>query len=77
MNLRQQKGFTLVEMLVALMISAIFFSIFVGVVLATFETLRSGDERTVAQQNARIGLNYIANDIPGDFPSRSTRSIRL
>jgi prepilin-type N-terminal cleavage/methylation domain-containing protein len=63
MNLRQQKGFTLVEMLVALMISAIFFSIFVGVVLATFETLRSGDERTVAQQNARIGLNYIANDI--------------
>jgi len=53
----------LIEMLVALMIAGIFFSIFVGVVLATFETLRSGDERTVAQQNARVALNYIANDI--------------
>lgn len=63
MKLRQQKGFTLVEMLVALMIAGIFFSIFVGVVLATFETLKSGDERTVAQQNARVALNYIANDI--------------
>jgi prepilin-type N-terminal cleavage/methylation domain-containing protein len=59
----EQHGFTLVEMLVALMIAAIFFSILTGVVLATFETLRSGDERTVAQENARVGLNYIANDI--------------
>jgi type II secretory pathway pseudopilin PulG len=53
----------MVEMLVALMIAAIFFSVFLGVILATFETLRSGDERTVAQQNARVALNYIANDI--------------
>jgi len=53
----------LIEMLVALLIASIFFSIFVGVVMATFETLRSGDERTVAQQNARVALNYIANDI--------------
>ncbi len=63
MTLSKQKGFTLIEMLVALLIASIFFSIFVGVVLATFETLRSGDERTVAQQNARIALNYIADDI--------------
>jgi Mg2+/citrate symporter len=53
----------LVEMLVALMIAAIFFSVLTGVILATFETLRTGDERTVAQENARVGLNYIANDI--------------
>jgi prepilin-type N-terminal cleavage/methylation domain-containing protein len=59
----RQHGFTLVEMLVALMIAAIFFSILTGVILATFETLRSGDERTVAQENARVALNYIANDI--------------
>jgi len=63
MKLRNQRGFTLMEMLVALLIAGIFFSIFVGVILATFETLRSGDERTVAQQNARVGLNFIANDI--------------
>jgi len=63
MKLRNQRGFTLIEMLVALLIAGIFFSIFVGVVLATFETLRSGDERTVAQQNARVGINFIANDI--------------
>lgn len=63
MKLKEQRGFTLVEMLVALLIAGIFFSVFVGVVLATFETLRTGDERTVAQQNARVGLNYIVNDI--------------
>lgn len=63
MILSKQKGFTLVEMLIALMIAGIFFSVFVGVVLATFETLRSGDERTVAQQNARVAINYITNDI--------------
>jgi len=63
MRFRNQKGFTMIEMLVALLIAGIFFTIFASVVLATFETLRSGDERTVAQQNARVGLNYIANDI--------------
>ncbi len=63
MKLRNQQGFTLVEMMVALLIAGIFFTIFVGVVMATFETLQSGDERTVAQQNARVALNYIANDI--------------
>lgn len=59
----RQRGFTLIEMLVALMIAGIFFSVFVGVIMATFETLRSGDERTVAQQNARTAINYMANDI--------------
>ena len=63
MKFKEQRGFTLVEMLVALLIAGIFFSVFVGVVLATFETLRSGDERTVAQQNARVGLNFIVDDI--------------
>jgi len=63
MRADKQRGFTLIEMLVALFIAGIFFSIFAGVVLATFQTLQSGDERTVAQQNARVSLNYIANDI--------------
>ena len=63
MRAGKQYGFTLIEMLVALLIASIFFSVFIGVVLATFETLRTGDERTTAQQNARVAINYIANDI--------------
>ena len=59
----KEHGFTLVEMLVALLIASIFFSILTVVIRETFETLRSGDERTVAQENARVALNYIANDI--------------
>ncbi|HEX9746665.1 MAG TPA: prepilin-type N-terminal cleavage/methylation domain-containing protein [bacterium] len=60
---RSQRGLTLVEMLVALLIAGIFFSVFVGIVLATFQTLRTGDERTVAQQNARVAINFLSNDI--------------
>jgi prepilin-type N-terminal cleavage/methylation domain-containing protein len=63
MRARKERGFTLIEMLVALFIAGIFFSILAGIILATFQTLQSGDERTVAQQNARVSLNYIANDI--------------
>jgi prepilin-type N-terminal cleavage/methylation domain-containing protein len=57
------RGFTIVEMLVAMAIAGIFLSIFIGVVMATFQTLRTGDERTSAQQNARIAMRFIVRDI--------------
>jgi len=50
-------------MMVAMGIAAIFLSIFIGVVMATFQTLRTGDERTNAQQNARVAMRFIVQDI--------------
>ncbi len=62
-RIKSSSGFTIIEMLVAMAIAGIFFGIFVGVVVATFQTLRTGDERTVAQQNARVAMRFIVQDI--------------
>ena len=60
---RSEAGFTLVEMLVAMTIASIFFVSFTAVVVATIQTMKTGDQRTVAQQNARIAANYLADEI--------------
>lgn len=62
-RIKSSSGFTIIEMLVAMAIAGIFFGIFVGVVMATFQTLRTGDERSVAQQNARVAMRFIVQDI--------------
>lgn len=56
-------GYTIVELLVALAIAAIFFTSFLAVVATTLETLRTGDERTVAQQNARIAMSTLMAEL--------------
>jgi len=56
-------GFTLIEMLVAMTIAGIFFAAFTAVVVATMQTMRTGDQRTVAQQNARIAINFLGDEI--------------
>lgn len=56
-------GFTLVEMLVAMMIAIIFFASFTAVIMATMQTLKTGDQRVVAQQNARIAISFLADEI--------------
>jgi prepilin-type N-terminal cleavage/methylation domain-containing protein len=58
-----ESGFTLIEMLVAMVIAVIFFASFTAVVMATMETLKTGDQRTVAQQNARTAINFMADEI--------------
>jgi len=60
---RSPRGFTIIEMMVAMAIAAIFLTIFIGVVVATFQTLRTGDERTAAQQNARVAMRFIVRDV--------------
>lgn len=62
-TVRAHGGYTIIELLVALAISAIFFTSFLAVVATTLETLRTGDERTVAQQNARIALSTLMAEI--------------
>ncbi|HYE79716.1 MAG TPA: prepilin-type N-terminal cleavage/methylation domain-containing protein, partial [bacterium] len=57
------RGFTIVELLVAMAIAAIFFTSFFTVVATTLETLRTGDERTVAQQNARFALQTLVAEL--------------
>ena len=58
-----EAGFTLVEMLVAMTIASVFFASFTAVVIATVQTLKTGDQRTVAQQNARIAANFLSDEI--------------
>jgi prepilin-type N-terminal cleavage/methylation domain-containing protein len=62
-KIKSAGGFTMVEMLVAMAIAGIFLTVFIGVVVATFQTLRTGDERTAAQQNARVALRFIVRDL--------------
>ena len=59
----KEAGFTLIEMLVAMTIAGIFFTAFTAVVVATIRTMRTGDQRTVAQQNSRIAVNFLADEI--------------
>lgn len=58
-----ESGFTLIEMLVAMTIASVFFASFTAVVIATVQTLKTGDQRTVAQQNSRIAVNFMADEI--------------
>ena len=60
---RCEAGFTIIEMLVAMTIAAMFFASFMAVVVATMQTMRTGDQRTVAQQNSRIAINFMADEI--------------
>lgn len=57
------RGYTIIELLVAMAIAAIFFTSFLAVVATTLETLRTGDERTVAQQNARIAMSTLMAEL--------------
>ncbi len=77
-----EAGFTLIEMLVAMTIASIFFVSFTAVVVATIQTMKIGDQRTVAQQNARIAINFLADEIkqmselepPSYYEYRDTRT---
>jgi len=60
---RSEAGFTLIEMMVAMTIASVFFVSFTAVVVATIQTMKTGDQRTVAQQNGRIAINFLADDI--------------
>ncbi|MEO7993203.1 MAG: prepilin-type N-terminal cleavage/methylation domain-containing protein, partial [bacterium] len=60
---RRAPGYTIIELLVALAIAAIFFTSFFAVVAATLQTLKTGDERTVAQQNARVAMSTLMNEL--------------
>ncbi len=62
-KIKSAGGFTMVEMLVAMAIAGIFLTVFIGVVVATFQTLRTGDERTAAQQNARVAMRFVVRDL--------------
>jgi len=56
---RSARAYTLAELLVALGILAIFLTLFLSVVSASFRTVRTVQSRTDAQQKARIAMNYI------------------
>jgi prepilin-type N-terminal cleavage/methylation domain-containing protein len=58
-----ESGFTLIEMLVAMTIASVFFASFTAVVIATVQTMKTGDQRTVAQQNSRIAVNFMADEV--------------
>lgn len=75
---QSRRGYTIIELLVALSIAAIFFTSFFAVVATTLETLRTGDERTVAQQNARIALSSMATELRNmvELEPRSTYEAR-
>lgn len=56
---RTVRGYTLIELLVVLGILAIFLTLFLAVVSASFRTVNAVQSRSDAQQKARIALNYI------------------
>jgi hypothetical protein len=50
-------------MMVTVMIATIFFGVFATVIYTTFNTLRTGDERVLAQQNARTAIDWMSREI--------------
>jgi hypothetical protein len=50
-------------MMVTVLIATIFFGVFATVIYTTFNTLRTGDERVLAQQNARTAVDWLAREI--------------
>jgi prepilin-type N-terminal cleavage/methylation domain-containing protein len=60
---RTVHGYTLAELLVALGILAIFMTLFLAVVSASFRTVQNVQTRSDAQQKARVALNYIRDRI--------------
>jgi prepilin-type N-terminal cleavage/methylation domain-containing protein len=59
----RRSGFTLIEVLVVLLISAIVFAVLISVMGSSFEILRAGESKARLQANARTLMDYIVNDI--------------
>jgi prepilin-type N-terminal cleavage/methylation domain-containing protein len=60
---RTRRGFTLIEVLVVLVIAAIVMSVLISVMGSSFEILRAGENKAKLNANARLLIDYIANDL--------------
>jgi prepilin-type N-terminal cleavage/methylation domain-containing protein len=58
-----RRGFTLIEVLVVLVIAAIVMSVLISVMGSSFEILRAGENKAKLNANARLLIDYIANDL--------------
>ncbi|MCC7477460.1 prepilin-type N-terminal cleavage/methylation domain-containing protein [bacterium] len=58
-----RRGFTLVEVLVVVLIAGIVLVVLAQVLGASFEILRTGEQRAQLNSNARVVLEYLADDI--------------
>jgi len=58
-----RRGFTLIEVLVVLVIAAIVMSVLISVMGSSFEILRAGENKAKLNANARLLIDYLANDI--------------
>lgn len=62
-NQKKDKGFTLVELLVAMAILAMMMTSMFSMLSGSMAAWQSGNKRIEAAQNARVGLNLIASDL--------------
>lgn len=60
---RTRRGFTLIEVLVVLVIAAIVMSVLISVMGSSFEILRAGENKAKLNANARLLIDYLANDL--------------
>ena len=60
---KKTKGFTLVELLVAMAILAMMMTSMFSMLSGSMAAWQSGNKRIEAAQNARVGLNLIASDL--------------
>ena len=58
-----RRGFTLIEVLVVLVIAAIVMAVLISVMGSSFEILRAGESKAKLNANARLLIDYIANDL--------------
>ncbi|WP_162924453.1 PilW family protein [Rubrobacter indicoceani] len=77
MALGDERGFTLPELLVTIMLLTIMLSALYGIFDASVRVFSMGNDRTEANENARLSLNRMEREIRAAYPPSSGTTLLL